>query len=43
MPLVPLMRQDDQPEEVLEKCMGRLESEVKARDERAILYVVLQP
>jgi predicted transposase YdaD len=41
LPLVPLMRQDDPPEEVLEKCASRLESEVTAQDERATLYVAL--
>jgi len=41
LPLVPLMRQDDLPEQVLEKCASRLESEVAAQDERATLYVAL--
>ncbi len=41
LPLVPLMRQDDPPEQVLEKCAVRLESEVAAQDERATLYVAL--
>ena len=41
LPLVPLMRQDDSPEEVLEKCANRLENEVAAQDEKAILYVAL--
>lgn len=35
------MRQDDPLEVVLEKCASRLNSEVKAEDERDILYVAL--
>lgn len=41
LPLVPLMRQDDSPEEVLERCAKRLESEVEAQDDRSVLYVAL--
>ena len=41
LPLAPLMRQDDSPEEILEKCASRLKNEVAAQDERAILYVAL--
>lgn len=41
LPLVPLMRQDDPPEEVLEKCVQRLDSEVKEYEERDVLYVAL--
>ena len=40
LPLAPLMRQDEPPEAVLEKCAKRMDSEVEA-DERAILYVAL--
>ena len=41
LPLVPLMRQDEPPEIVLEKCVRRIKSEVEAEDERATLYVAL--
>jgi len=41
LPLVPLMRQDDPPHTVLEKCANRLENEVEAENERNVLYVAL--
>lgn len=41
LPLAPLMRQEEPPEAVLEKCAKRLDSEVEAEDERATLYVAL--
>lgn len=41
LPLAPLMRQDEPPEAVLEKCAKRLDSEVDAEDERATLYLAL--
>lgn len=41
LPLAPLMRQDEPPEAVLEKCASRLESEVQVEEERATLYLAL--
>jgi len=41
LPLVPLMRQDDPPETVLEKCAERIGKEVAADDEKSVLYVAL--
>ena len=41
LPLAPLMRQDDPPEVVLDKCAKRLDSEVEADEERATLYLAL--
>jgi predicted transposase YdaD len=41
LPLAPLMRQDDLPEKVLEKCASRIDNEVKAEEERNILYIAL--
>lgn len=38
LPLAPLMRQDDLPEKVLEKCASRIDNEVKSEEERNILY-----
>jgi len=41
LPLTPLMRQDDLPEKVLEKCASRIDNEVKSEEERNILYIAL--
>jgi len=41
LPLTPLMRQEEPPEVVLDKCTRRLQSEVETEDERSILYVAL--
>jgi len=41
LPLTPLMRQEDPPEAVLEKCAERIGREVEAGDERSVLYVAL--
>ncbi|OPY61666.1 MAG: hypothetical protein A4E56_01901 [Pelotomaculum sp. PtaU1.Bin065] len=41
LPLAPLMRQEEPPEVVLDKCAKRLQSEVEAEDERSILYIAL--
>ncbi|OPY56819.1 MAG: hypothetical protein A4E55_01935 [Pelotomaculum sp. PtaU1.Bin035] len=41
LPLAPLMRQEEPPEVVLDKCAKRLKSEVEAEDERSILYIAL--
>ena len=41
LPLAPLMRQDESPEAVLEKCVRRIKSEVEVEDERATLYAAL--
>ncbi len=40
LPLAPLMRQDDLPEKVLEKCASRIDNEVKSEEERNILYMI---
>ena len=41
LPLAPLMRQDDSPEVVLEKCAKRLENEISEVDEQSTLYLAL--
>jgi len=41
LPLVPLMRQDEPPEDVLEKCASRLNEEVESDSDRNILYAAL--
>ena len=41
IPLVPLMKHDESPEKVLEKCARRLESEVPGEEERSTLYLCL--
>jgi len=41
LPLAPLMRQDDPPEAVLEKCANRIKNEVEPEDERSVLYMAL--
>ncbi|BAF58361.1 hypothetical protein PTH_0180 [Pelotomaculum thermopropionicum SI] len=41
LPLAPLMRQEETPEAVLEKCASRFESEVQGEEERATLYLAL--
>ena len=41
IPFVPLMRHNEQPEKVLEKCAQRLESEVPDNEERATMYLAL--
>lgn len=41
LPLVPLMRLDDPPEQVLEKCVQRFVQEVKPNSDRDVLYVAL--
>jgi len=41
LPLTPLMRQEDPPEAVLEKCAERIGCEVGAEDERDVLYMAL--
>ncbi|MCL6478859.1 MAG: Rpn family recombination-promoting nuclease/putative transposase [Peptococcaceae bacterium] len=41
LPLAPLMRQEDPPEAVLEKCVKRIRSEVISDDDRSVLYVAL--
>ncbi len=41
LPLATLMRQDEPPEVVLKKCADRLDKEVKAEEERNILYIAL--
>ena len=41
LPLAPLMRQEEPPEAVLEKCVERIGREVKAEDDRDVLYVAL--
>jgi len=41
LPLAPLMSHDEPPETVLDKCARRLQSEVEAAGDRALLYVAL--
>ncbi|OPX92211.1 MAG: hypothetical protein A4E52_00077 [Pelotomaculum sp. PtaB.Bin013] len=41
LPLAPLMRQEEPPEAVLEKCASRFESEVQGVEERSTLYLAL--
>ena len=41
LPLAPLMRQEEPPEAVLEKCAERIGREVGAEDERDVLFVAL--
>ena len=41
LPLVPLMRQDESLEAVLEKCVSRLKDEIPGDEDRSILYLAL--
>ena len=41
LPLAPLMKQEDSPEKVLEKCARRFDEEVESDSDRNILYVAL--
>jgi predicted transposase YdaD len=41
IPFVPLMKHDQSPEKVLEKCVQRLESEVPGEEERSTMYLAL--
>ncbi len=41
LPLAPLMKQEDAPETVLEKCARRFDEEVESDSDRDILYVSL--
>jgi len=41
LPLAPLMKQEDPPETVLEKCARRFDEEIESDNDRDILYVAL--
>ena len=41
IPFVPLMKHDESPEKVLEKCAQRLECEVPDEEERSTMYLAL--
>nr|WP_051273695.1 Rpn family recombination-promoting nuclease/putative transposase [Desulfotruncus alcoholivorax] len=41
LPLAPLMKQEDPPEAVLEKCARRFDEEVESDGDRDVLYVAL--
>ena len=41
LPLAPLMRQEEPPEAVLEKCAARIGREVGVEEDRDVLYVAL--
>ncbi|MDD4239499.1 MAG: Rpn family recombination-promoting nuclease/putative transposase [Desulfotomaculaceae bacterium] len=41
IPFVPLMKHNEQPEKVLEKCAQRLETEVPDEEERSTIYLAL--
>jgi predicted transposase YdaD len=41
IPFVPLMKHNEQPEKVLEKCAQRLESEVPDEEEKSTMYLAL--
>lgn len=41
IPFVPLMKHNEQPEKVLEKCAKRLETEVPDEEERSTIYLAL--